>query len=124
MKFQPVSAMALLAVLAPAVAFAAPAATRRTWQLGSFSWIKRGTAEKGAAPNGHPLRVDASVLVQALGSVRFVAGPRESPLFDPAEAASLGNALAEALSVAGPDEDLQLLSTSKRDLGLLADSLA
>jgi hypothetical protein len=98
--------------------------TRSTWMISTFSWIKRVPAEKGALANGQPLRVEASALAQALGAVRFVSGSAEEPLFDPAEAADVAKAMAEALSLAGPDEDLELLSTAKRGRFLLGDSLA
>jgi hypothetical protein len=95
-----------------------------TWMISTFSWVKRVPAEKGAPANGHPLRVEAEVLARALGSVRLVTGSDEEPLFDPAEAEDVAKAMAEALSLAHPDEDLALVSTSKRGRFVLGDSLA
>jgi hypothetical protein len=117
------AALALL-ITGPVPTFAAPASARRSWELSPFSWIKRLPAERGAPSNGHPLRVEAKELVQVLGTLQFVAGAAEEPLFAPAEAAALGKLLAEALAQAEPGEDLVLLSTSKRDTGMFGKSLS
>lgn len=116
-------AAALVLLVAGQVAFAAPTSPRRSWELTQFTWIKRKPAEKGAPANGHPLRVDPAALARALGSVRFIAGAGEEALFAPAEAEALAKPLAEALSLAEPGEDLELLSTSKRDAGFFGKSL-
>ena len=118
-----IAALTLMLIGATLPAPAVPADTSPTWQLAAFTWIKRQPAEKGAPANGHPLRVDNRALVQAIGTVRFGSGSTEEALFAPTEAAELGKALAEALAVAGPGEDLELLSTSKRDGGLFGKSL-
>jgi hypothetical protein len=115
--------LALLLVPAPVPALAAPAGTRHNWEIAPWNWIRRKPAEKGAPANGHPLRVDAAILVQALGALRFESKGAEEPLFAPSEAKDLGKAMAEALAVAEPGEDLELLSTSKRDAGTFGDSL-
>ena len=122
MQHFPTATLALMLVFGSLPAIAGPGDTRRTWDLAPFSWIKRIPAEKGAPPNGQPLRVDAAALVQALGAVNFTSGPGEEPLFEPAELASLGKALSEALSLAEPGEDLELLSTSRRGTGLFSQS--
>jgi hypothetical protein len=113
--------LALFLILAPGLL---RAADTRTWMISTFSWVKRIPAERGAPVNSQPLRVEAAVLERALGSVRLVSGPNEEPLFDPAEASDLAKAMAEALSLARLDEDLQLLSTAKRGRFVLGDSLA
>ena len=120
MKFLPVPALILLMLPGPTSAMAAPSGTRHNWEIAPWSWIRRKPAEKGAPANGHPLRVDAATLVQALGTLRLGAN---EPLFDSTEAKDLGKAMAEALSLAEPGEDLELLSTSKREAGNFGDSL-
>ena len=94
--------------------------TRRTWDFTAFSSLSRTRAEAGAAPNDHPLQVDPAALAQVLGSVRCVADQREAPLFAPAELPALCTALAEALALAQPGEDLVFMSSFKRDSGWFA----
>jgi len=65
-----------------------------------------------------------AVLEHALGAVQ-VRGPKEDePLFSASEAALLAKALAEALAVAGPGEDLEVLSTAKRATDVVGESLS
>ena len=123
MKNLPLVALVLLMLAGPSPANAAPAGTRHNWEISPWSWIRRKPAEKGAPANAHPLQVEAATLVQALGTLRLEAGGANEPLFDSTEAKDLGKAMAEALSVAEPGEDLELLSTSKRDAGSFGDSL-
>lgn len=93
--------------------------TRRLWDFAPFSAIRRSKAERGAPPNGQPLAVAPDALAQLLGAVRFQAGKQDLPLFASAELPALAQALAEALALAGPGEDLELVSTWKRDAGFL-----
>jgi hypothetical protein len=118
------SLLALVLLWGPLVAVTAPPATRRTWELSLFTWIRRMPAEKGAPANDHPRRVEVATLAKALGSVRFVSGKAEESLFEPSEAMELGRIMAEALALVEPSEDLELLSTSKRNGGLFDSSLA
>ena len=119
------AAVLLLTMIAGAVPVpAAPPATRKTWELGPFSWIKRAPAERGAPANEHPFRGEATALARSLGGVQVVSRDREEPLFDPAEAAALGKALAEAFAVAEPGQDLLLLSTARRRAGFFNDALS
>ena len=120
MRLRPCPSLALLLVPAALAA----TGTRGTWDFAPFSYVRRCPAEKGAPANSHPLQVDAAVLAQALGSVRFLSGREEAPLFVPAEVEGLAKALAEALAVAGPGEDLAVLSTRKRDKVFLRSSMA
>jgi hypothetical protein len=121
---KPLHLVALVLLIVPGSSpAAAPSGTRHNWEITPWSWIRLKPAEKGAPANGHPLRVEAATLVQALGTLRLEAGGANEPLFDSTEAKDLGKAMAEALSVAEPGEDLELLSTSKRDTGTFGDSL-
>jgi len=124
MKHLSTAALALLLVSALLPVSAAPADTRRTWELNPFTRINRVPSEKGAPVNGHPLTVEPEALSQALGLVRFMAGRGEEPLFAPDEASNLSKALAEALALAEPGEDLELLSTIKRGSGFFSRSLS
>ena len=122
----PIPTLTLVLMMLPGAgpAMAAPPGPRQSWELSLFTWIKLKPAEKGAPANGHPLPVEVATLAQALGSVRVVSGSAEEPLFEPAEAADLGKVLAEALAVAGPGQDLELLSTVKRGTGFFSQSLS
>ncbi|WP_306599206.1 SHOCT domain-containing protein [Geothrix sp. 21YS21S-2] len=113
----------LPAALALMMIPAAHAAPRRTWDFGNLSYVRRTPAEKGAQANTHPLAVEPAVLAQALASVRFANGPKDAPLFTPAEADAMSKAMAEAFAAAGPGEDLVVLSTFKRESGFFAESL-
>ena len=124
MKHFPTAALALLMVFGSLPAISGSGGTRRSWELSQYTWIKRVPAEKGAPANGHPLWADAATLTQALGSVHVVSGSKEESLFDPTETSALGKPLAEALSLAEPGEDLELVSTSKRDDGFFSLYLA
>jgi len=118
----PIRIAAFTLLLLPSLG-AAPA-TRQLWEFSPLSWIKRKPAEPGAPANAQPVRVQAAILARALGTVQVVAELSEEALFGEAEAVTLSKALAEALSLAGPGEDLEVLSTSKRNAGFLGESLA
>lgn len=115
---RPVPALLALLIAVPACLAAEP--DRRTWELSPFTWVKRRPAERGAPANAHPVRVDAAALGQALADLRLLARGRTAPLFTPEEARALAAPLAEALALAGPGEDLELMSSAKRD-GILLD---
>ncbi len=104
--------LTLLAGLTPLQA--APPTSRRQWDLSPFSWLRRSPAEPGAPPNSHPVQVSAKALEQALGSVMVASPEGDEHLFDPNEAAELSRPLSEALAVARPGEDVELVSTTKR----------
>jgi hypothetical protein len=111
----------LLPVLLPVSA--AAASPRETWEYAPLSWVRRKPAERDAPPNGQPLRVDPATLVQVLGQVTVRVRAKDEPLFSEEEAAALGKTLAEALALAGPGEDLEVLSTYKRTKFILGAPL-
>ncbi len=114
------------AVLAFALAVlpALAAGPKKTWDFGSFSYVRRAPAEAGAAPSAHPAVVDPEALGQVLASVRFQSGNTVLPLFAPAEADALGRAMTDALASTGPGEDLQILATRNRESGFFAGSFS
>jgi len=104
---------------------AEPGLSRRTfWDLGHYTWLRLTPKEKGSAPNDDRNRVDAAPLVQRLSSVRASTPDGDEALFAPAELAGLARAMGEALSTAGPGEDLLLFSSSRRSQGFLSSPLA
>lgn len=108
-------AFALALLLAGGISHAATAEPKQVWEISMFSWVKRRPAEPGAPANGQPLRVDPIGLGRALAAIRCRTPRGEALLFLPDEALELGRVLAEALGVAGPGEDLELVSTAKRE---------
>jgi len=106
--------------LGAAVGIQAGEAPRWQWKLGDFTWIKRQPAEPGAVANAHPVRIDAEALRQELSAIRFISGADSKALFDKDELVPLLEAFREALAVAGPGDDLVLLSTHRRGGGFLS----
>lgn len=105
---------ALCGASAALVALQGAEAPRWQWKLREFTWVKRQAAEKGAPPNTHPASISAESLARELGAVQFKSGAGLGPLFTKEELAPLVGPLQEALSVAGPGDDLCLLSTDRR----------
>ena len=95
----------------------------RKWAFSPHSYLARTAAEPGAPANSQPLKVDEAALVRALGTLQFISKGNPEPLFIPAEAQALAKALTEALAQVGPGEDLQLLSTWKRNQSFMSDGL-
>lgn len=105
---------------------AAPAQTpavsrQREWVLGDFSRINVLPAEPGAAPNQQPAQIPPEILRDQLSRLQFsMAGAAPAPLFAADELAALVTPLSQALAAAGPGDDVLLLSSSRRDEGVLA----
>lgn len=101
----------------PAAAVSKPG--RRHWQLAEFTELRLSPREAGAALNEHPQVIPAAVVREWLQGVVLQRGTQREPLFGADELASLPPVIADALAVATPQDDLLLLSTSRRDGGLL-----
>jgi hypothetical protein len=86
------------------------------FHVAELSAIQLVPREAGSAPNQHPRALDAETLRQQLAAVRFrTPKGKSAPLFGASEIADLVKALPDALAAAKPDQDLLLLSTSRRD---------
>ena len=105
---------ATLLMLAPSGLRAADPSQQTHWDLGSFSYVKLVPAEAGAAPNAQPAKVSAEALQALLGPVRATIEGKAVALFHPDELKKLAPALSEALALAQPDQDVVLVSTSRR----------
>ena len=92
---------------------------RRQWQLGEFTELQLQPRESSAPANEHPQAVPAAQLRNWLQGVTLVRGNQREPLFGSEELATLPQVIVDALAVATPQDDLVLLSTSRRDAGLL-----
>jgi len=90
-------------------------ATQREWQLDQFTRVRLAAKESGSPANQHPAALDPSALRKQLAAVQTTV-IREStePLFDADELSQLVPVLVRAFSLAGPDDDVLLLSTSRR----------
>lgn len=100
----------------------------QVWKVAEFSAIRLVPREAGAPANAHPAQADAEALRAALQGVSATLGSGTSaktgPLFAAGELAEIVPALSAALAAAGPDEDLLLLSTSRRTDGFLSTPLS
>lgn len=87
----------------------------RVWKVGEFSAVRLVSAEPGSAPAGQPLVLAAARWSALLATVELLGeDDRRTPLFSADELASLAPVLATAMAVAGPGDDLLLLSTARR----------
>ena len=92
-----------------------PAAGQRRWVVRENSEIRLVEREAGSQPNQQPAQISAETLRQRLSEVRFTASGSQRLLFSPGEAGELAEALAEALAAAGPDDDVLLVSSARRN---------
>ncbi len=92
---------------------------QRHWRLGEFTTIQIVPRETDAAPNQHPAAWSADALRPPLAAVRAELRGGAQPLFAGDELEALVGPLSQALSLAGPDDDVLLLSTHRRGSGIL-----
>lgn len=106
---------------APTIAIeSAPAKPgKRSWSIREFTTIRLVRREPGPTPNQHPRAIPLGVLSQQLSMIQFVSGNVAQRLFAADEVAELVEPLSQAIASAGPDDDLTLLSTSRRGEGFL-----
>jgi len=96
---------------------------KRSWRISEFTAIELSPREGGAAPNQQPASLNPEGLRQQLSLVRTPVEGKSQPLFFADELSELAQPLAQALSLAGPNDDVLLLSTSRRGEGLLSSPL-
>jgi Short C-terminal domain len=92
---------------------------QRQWRLGEFTAIQLAPREANAAANQHPAVWSAFALRQPLAAVHAELRGVAQPLFAGDELEALVGPLSQALSLAGPDDDVLLLSTHRRGSGIL-----
>ncbi len=94
---------------------------QRAWQWSDFSELRLAPIEPNAAANNHPINIQPEVIRQLLAPVRVPVGSGvgDEPLFGVSELADLLEPLHDALANALPNEDILLVSTSRRGGGLL-----
>ncbi len=87
----------------------------RVWKVGEFSALRLVDAEPGSAGARHPVVLGAERWRALLAQVELLGdGDRRTPLFSADELADLTPVLARAMAVAGPGDDLLLLSSARR----------
>jgi hypothetical protein len=96
----------------------------RHWQIDEFTAVRVVRKEAGAPANQHPAALNGGSLRAQLAGVEAVLRRGVEPLFDSAELDQLVPVLVKALALAGPDEDIQLVSTARRGGGALASPMA
>ncbi len=87
---------------------------RRTWQIGEFTTVQLVPAEAGATPNQHPARLSTDVLRWQLGGIRTTVDGKTVNLFAADEINDFAEPLAQAFALAGPSDDVLLISASRR----------
>jgi hypothetical protein len=98
--------------------------SQRSWRIGEFTTVQVVQAEAGAAPNQHPARVTADALRWQLGGIRTTVAGSSVALFAADEIGDFAEPLAQALAVAGPGDDVLLVSSSRRGASFLTDVTA
>ena len=106
---------ALPALFLCACAALAAAPHQTSWEIREFTWVKLAPREPGAPVNEHPAALDLQALRRNLAGLRI----GDEALFETKELEGLLRPLQEALSLAGPDEDVLLLSTNRRGGGFM-----
>jgi hypothetical protein len=97
-----------------------PGPGQRVWRIREFTTVALAPREAGSAQNRQPVQLPADGLRQQLALVQSVGRPGAAqPLFAADELAELVEPLAQALERAGPDDDVLLVSASRRDGGVL-----
>ena len=91
---------------------------QRNWSIGQFTAVELVTREVDAPANQHPADWSIGRVRQQLASVNAVIDGVLQPLFFDAELEALAGPVSQALSVAGPNDDLLLLSTHRRGGGI------
>ena len=96
---------------------------RTSWEMSAFTYIKLVRMEPGAPGNDHPVEIRPELLASQLGAVQFIQPGGAVNLFGKDEIAQLSQYLSQAFSQARPGEDVILVSTGRRERGILSDPL-
>jgi len=97
---------------------------QRVWHIGEFTTVQVVPAEAGAAPNQHPARLGTDVLRWQLGGIRTTIDGKNVNLFAADEINDFAEPLAQAFALAGPGDDVLLISASRRGASFLSNVTA
>lgn len=104
-------------------ASAQPDSKQRSWSINEFTAIRLVPREAGSAPNEQPISLQPEGLRQQLALIRARIDGKLEQLFHADELKDIIDPLVQALSAAGPNDDILLLSTSRRGEGFLSSPL-
>jgi hypothetical protein len=93
--------------------------SQRVWKVGEFTAIALQAVEAGNTPNQHPAKVNPDTLRNRLAGIEFNNSGRSLSLFSADELNDIVPHIVQALAAAKPGDDLYLLSTARRELGML-----
>jgi hypothetical protein len=94
-------------------------AGQRLWAIREFTQIELVAREAGAPDNQQPIQLPTEALRQQLAQIEFTGPNGRLPLFTADEIGDLVTPLVQALGVAGPGDDVLLLSSYRREGGIL-----
>jgi hypothetical protein len=89
-------------------------AGQRVWRIKDFMTVELVAREANSPANQLPMKIDAEALRQLLTPIRVVEQGSTQPLFVADEIAELTAPLQQALALAGPNDDVLLLSSARR----------
>ncbi len=92
---------------------------RRSWRIGDFVEVRLSPSEPGSEASAHPATLSPEDLRQMLATVRTSAMGTDQALFATSELDDLLEPLHEAFLVAGPKDDVLVLSSHRRGGGIL-----
>jgi hypothetical protein len=93
---------------------------QRIWKLGEFSALRLVAKADASAPNDHPATLDPAAVQVALLGVQFQSSPGVTkPLFLASDLQDISQALAKALALATPQDDVLLMASARYDGALL-----
>jgi hypothetical protein len=95
------------------------AAGQRLWAIREFTQIELVAREPGAPENQQPIQLPTEALRQQLAQIEFNGPGGRLPLFTADEIGDLVTPIVQALAAAGPGDDLLLLSSYRREGGIL-----
>jgi hypothetical protein len=87
---------------------------QRVWRIKEFMTVELVASEVNSPANQLPMKIDAEALRQLLTPIRVVEQGSTQPLFSGDEIAELTAPLQQALAMAGPNDDVLLLSSARR----------
>ncbi len=93
---------------------------QRIWKTGEYSALRLAARTEPSAPNAQPLVLDSAALQAALQAVQFESAPGVwKPLFAASDLPDISQALAKALALATPQDDVLLMASARYDGALL-----
>lgn len=93
-----------------------------SWDIAESTYVRREPKEAGAPNNDQPVTITPELLYRQLIKLQVVLPGGVEPLFGQDELRKLSDGISQALALAGPTEDLVMVSTAKREGAFRASS--